>query len=92
MVNLSASCIQCAISANNSKNVIICIKNCIFALLGPPEDTSEFPTVPIHIVTSASQLPPEFLDPPADKLIVIGFDCEGIDLCREGALCVMQVI
>ncbi|XP_074557445.1 uncharacterized protein LOC141813384 [Curcuma longa] len=58
---------------------------------GPPEDTSEFPTVPIHIVTSASQLPPEFLDPPADKLIVIGFDCEGIDLCREGALCVMQV-
>lgn len=47
--------------------------------------------VPIHIVTHASQLPPEFLNPSPDKKLVIGFDCEGVDLCRNGTLCIMQV-
>ncbi|XP_065019581.1 uncharacterized protein LOC135645278 isoform X2 [Musa acuminata AAA Group] len=56
-----------------------------------PDSKSEFPVVPIHIVTHASQLPPEFIDPPVDRQVVIGFDCEGIDLCRHGALCVMQL-
>lgn len=48
-------------------------------------------TLPIHIVTHASQLPPEFLHPSPDKKLVIGFDCEGIDLCRNGTLCIMQL-
>ncbi|XP_071695995.1 uncharacterized protein [Rutidosis leptorrhynchoides] len=47
--------------------------------------------VPIHIVTHASQLPPEFLQPSPDKKLVIGFDCEGVDLCRNGTLCIMQL-
>jgi len=47
--------------------------------------------VPVHIVTHASQLPPEFLHPSADKKLVIGFDCEGVDLCRNGTLCIMQL-
>ncbi|KAJ9549859.1 hypothetical protein OSB04_022402 [Centaurea solstitialis] len=47
--------------------------------------------VPIHIVTKASQLPPEFLEPSPDKKLVIGFDCEGVDLCRNGTLCIMQL-
>ncbi|KAK9099241.1 hypothetical protein Syun_026286 [Stephania yunnanensis] len=34
--------------------------------------------VPIHIVTSASQLPSEFLEPSPGKQLIIGFDCEGI--------------
>nr|GEY60570.1 3'-5' exonuclease domain-containing protein [Tanacetum cinerariifolium] len=46
--------------------------------------------VPVHVVTHASQLPPEFLHPSADKKLVIGFDCEGVDLCRNGSLCIMQ--
>ncbi|KAL3818979.1 hypothetical protein ACJIZ3_004884 [Penstemon smallii] len=48
-------------------------------------------TVPIHIVTQASQLPAEFLQPSCEKQLVIGFDCEGADLCRKGALCIMQL-
>ncbi|URE31101.1 hypothetical protein MUK42_17609 [Musa troglodytarum] len=60
-------------------------------LLCPSDSKSEFPVVPIRIVTHASQLPPEFIDPPVDRQVVIGFDCEGIDLCRHGALCVMQL-
>ncbi|WOL03020.1 hypothetical protein Cni_G11740 [Canna indica] len=55
------------------------------------DSKSGFPVVPIHIVSSVSQLPPEFLDPPSDRQVVVGFDCEGIDLCRQGALCVMQI-
>ncbi|KAJ0431945.1 putative 3'-5' exonuclease domain, K domain, ribonuclease H-like superfamily [Helianthus annuus] len=47
--------------------------------------------VPVHIVTHASQLPPEFLKPSPDKKLVIGFDCEGVDLCRNGTLCIMQL-
>lgn len=56
-----------------------------------PDDTDQSSLVPIHIVDDASQLPYEFLNPSADKKLVIGFDCEGVDLCRNGALCVMQV-
>lgn len=48
-------------------------------------------TVPIHIVTNASQLPLEFLQPSSEKQLVIGFDCEGVDLCRIGTLCIMQL-
>ncbi|KAK9131114.1 hypothetical protein Sjap_011601 [Stephania japonica] len=47
--------------------------------------------VPIHVVTSASQLPSEFLDPSPVKQLIIGFDCEGVDLCRHGTLCIMQI-
>ncbi|GAB2274744.1 hypothetical protein Dimus_009517 [Dionaea muscipula] len=47
--------------------------------------------VPIHIVTSASELPVEFLEPSAQSQLVIGFDCEGVDLCRDGTLCIMQL-
>ncbi|KAL2963738.1 hypothetical protein AAZX31_17G217900 [Glycine max] len=47
--------------------------------------------VPIHIVTAASQLPVEFLEPSPQSKLVIGFDCEGVDLCRKGTLCVMQL-
>ncbi|KAJ7966466.1 3'-5' exonuclease domain [Quillaja saponaria] len=46
---------------------------------------------PIHIVTHASQLPAEFLDPSPEKQLVVGFDCEGVDLCRSGTLCIMQL-
>ncbi|KAJ6862680.1 piRNA biogenesis protein EXD1-like isoform X2 [Populus alba x Populus x berolinensis] len=47
--------------------------------------------VPIHVVTEPSQLPAEFLNPSAAKQLIIGFDCEGVDLCRHGTLCVMQL-
>lgn len=47
--------------------------------------------VPIHIVTAATQLPVEFLEPSPQSKLVIGFDCEGVDLCRKGTLCVMQL-
>lgn len=55
------------------------------------DDDAQFLLVPIHIVTHASQLPPEFLNPSVDGQLVIGLDCEGVDLCRNGALCVMQL-
>lgn len=48
--------------------------------------------VPIHTVTHASQLPADFLEPSIERQLVIGFDCEGIDLCRSGTLCIMQVV
>ena len=48
--------------------------------------------VPIYIVTNASQLPKEFLFPSGAKQLVVGFDCEGIDLGRYGTLCIMQVM
>lgn len=54
-------------------------------------NNADFSSVPIHIVSNASELPEEFLVPSAEKQLVIGFDCEGIDLCRQGALCVMQL-
>ncbi|KAF9681059.1 hypothetical protein SADUNF_Sadunf06G0186200 [Salix dunnii] len=47
--------------------------------------------VPIHVVTEPSQLPVEFLNPSAAKQLIIGFDCEGVNLCRHGALCIMQL-
>ncbi|KAJ4958050.1 hypothetical protein NE237_025161 [Protea cynaroides] len=50
-----------------------------------------FSPVPIHIVTHSSQLPVEFLEPSPDRQLVIGFDCEGVDLCRYGTLCIMQL-
>ncbi|XP_004498930.1 uncharacterized protein [Cicer arietinum] len=49
------------------------------------------PRVPIHVVTKASQLPVEFLEPSPQSKIVIGFDCEAVDLCRYGTLCIMQL-
>ncbi|KAG0485071.1 hypothetical protein HPP92_009150 [Vanilla planifolia] len=54
-------------------------------------ETSENATDPVHIVLHPSQLPSEFLHPSSEKQLVIGFDCEGIDLCEKGALCVMQL-
>ncbi|XVF35377.1 hypothetical protein REPUB_Repub18cG0140400 [Reevesia pubescens] len=51
----------------------------------------EAPPVPIHIVTDVSQLPLEFLNPSPERQLVIGFDCEGVDLCRHGTLCIMQL-
>ncbi|XVE88767.1 hypothetical protein DITRI_Ditri19aG0095300 [Diplodiscus trichospermus] len=47
--------------------------------------------VPIHIVTHASQLPEEFLFPSPKSHLIVGFDCEGVHLCRYGALCIMQL-
>ncbi|KAK8971071.1 hypothetical protein KSP40_PGU011892 [Platanthera guangdongensis] len=59
---------------------------------GVPENvTSGDVTAPIHIVTNVSELPPEFLNPSADNQLIIGLDCEGIDLCEKGALCVIQI-
>ncbi|CAL0323706.1 unnamed protein product [Lupinus luteus] len=55
------------------------------------DDESRSTVVPIHIVTNASQLPIEFLEPSPQSQIAIGFDCEGVDLCRNGSLCIMQL-
>ncbi|KAL7159248.1 hypothetical protein ABFS83_01G015300 [Erythranthe nasuta] len=57
----------------------------------PIENEECLSTVPIHVVTHASQLPAEFLQPSHEKQLVIGFDCEGVDLCRHGTLCIMQL-
>lgn len=57
----------------------------------PLFNNGSFSPVPIHIVTYAGQLPSEFLEPSPDRQLVIGLDCEGVDLCRTGALCIMQV-
>ncbi|EYU20386.1 hypothetical protein ABFS82_01G016000 [Erythranthe guttata] len=57
----------------------------------PVENEECLSTVPIHVVTHASQLPAEFLQPSHEKQLVIGFDCEGVDLCRHGTLCIMQL-
>ncbi|KAG9145598.1 hypothetical protein Leryth_021546 [Lithospermum erythrorhizon] len=58
-------------------------------VLGECEDI--LPPVPIHIVTQPNQLPVEFLEPTPLTKIIIGFDCEGVDLCRHGTLCIMQL-
>ncbi|KAA8525189.1 hypothetical protein F0562_006947 [Nyssa sinensis] len=59
---------------------------------GKPLDyEADMSLVPIHIVTHASQLPTEFLEPSPNGQLVIGFDCEGVDLCRHGTLCIMQL-
>jgi hypothetical protein len=62
-------------------------------LLGdkPLDHEAHLTLVPIHVVTHASQLPTEFLEPSIESKLVIGFDCEGVDLCRHGTLCIMQV-
>ncbi|KAF7022655.1 hypothetical protein CFC21_035334 [Triticum aestivum] len=57
----------------------------------PAGNNAELPSLPFHVVTKPSQLPVEFLEPSAAKKLVIGFDCEGVDLCRHGALCIMQI-
>ncbi|KAL6960091.1 hypothetical protein U1Q18_049395 [Sarracenia purpurea var. burkii] len=56
-----------------------------------PDHEAHLSLVPIHIVTNASQLPVEFLYPSSERQLVIGFDCEGVDLCRYGTLCIMQL-
>ena len=56
-----------------------------------PKHEAHLSVVPIHIVTHRTQLPVEFLEPSSEIQLVIGFDCEGVDLCRHGTLCVMQV-
>uniref|UniRef100_A0A7N0V588 3'-5' exonuclease domain-containing protein n=1 Tax=Kalanchoe fedtschenkoi TaxID=63787 RepID=A0A7N0V588_KALFE len=57
----------------------------------PEDDINKSVPKPIHAVVDASQLPIEFLEPSPDKRLVIGFDCEGVDLCRHGTLCIMQL-
>lgn len=59
--------------------------------LGKKVLEEEEPRVPIHVVTKASQLPVDFLEPSPQSKIVIGFDCEAVDLCRYGKLCIIQV-
>lgn len=56
-----------------------------------PDHDAQLSLVPIHIVTDPSQLPTEFLQPSSEKQLIIGFDCEGVDLCRYGTLCIMQL-
>ncbi|KAJ3701946.1 hypothetical protein LUZ61_005651 [Rhynchospora tenuis] len=55
------------------------------------ENNADFTSVPIHIITEPAQLPIEFLEPSPQKQLVIGLDCEGVDLCRNGTLCIMQL-
>jgi len=57
----------------------------------PAGNNVELPPLPFHVVTKPGQLPVEFLEPSAANKLVIGFDCEGVDLCRHGALCIMQI-
>ncbi|XP_056161758.1 uncharacterized protein LOC130135917 [Syzygium oleosum] len=57
----------------------------------PVEDGAQLSSVPIHIVSCATQLPAEFLEPSSDRQLVIGFDCEGVDLCCYGRLCIMEL-
>uniref|UniRef100_A0A0D9V238 3'-5' exonuclease domain-containing protein n=1 Tax=Leersia perrieri TaxID=77586 RepID=A0A0D9V238_9ORYZ len=51
----------------------------------------ELQSLPVRVITEPGQLPVEFLEPSAAQKLVIGFDCEGVDLCRHGALCIMQL-
>ncbi|XP_019244071.1 PREDICTED: uncharacterized protein LOC109223996 isoform X2 [Nicotiana attenuata] len=48
--------------------------------------------VPIFIVTHESQLPATFLNPSPKNELVVGLDCEGVDLCRYGTLCIVQAL
>ncbi|KAK9280906.1 hypothetical protein L1049_003797 [Liquidambar formosana] len=56
-----------------------------------PDHEALLSLVPIHVVTHSSQLPKEFLFPSLERQLIIGFDCEGVDLCRYGTLCIMQL-
>lgn len=67
------------------------IGSLILSGVSSSENKADFTLVPIHIVTEPSQLPIEFLEPSPEKQLVVGFDCEGVDLCRNGRLCIMQV-
>ncbi|KAF5748290.1 hypothetical protein HS088_TW04G00242 [Tripterygium wilfordii] len=58
---------------------------------GPLDLEPSLSLVPVHVVTDASELPVEFLNPSPEKPLIIGFDCEGVDLCRYGTLCIMQL-
>lgn len=55
------------------------------------ETDPQAPAVSIHIVTETSQLPKCFLEPSSEQQLVVGFDCEGVDLARHGQLCIMQL-
>ncbi|PKA63462.1 hypothetical protein AXF42_Ash005357 [Apostasia shenzhenica] len=57
-----------------------------------PDENSEGPLAPIHVVKHASELPSGFLNPSFGSPLVIGLDCEGIELCRHGAICVIQLL
>ena len=49
--------------------------------------------VPIHIISAPEELPPCLRGdsmPPKEPMVV-GFDCEGVDLGSVGQLCIMQV-
>ncbi|KAI3698443.1 hypothetical protein L2E82_41992 [Cichorium intybus] len=87
-------------SKDRRGRILICVDGSIIVMassLSPSSSLTNIPTdpggeaVPVHIVTQASQLPSEFLQPSPDKKLVIGFDCEGVDLCRNGTLCIMQL-
>ncbi|CAM8949556.1 unnamed protein product [Rhodiola kirilowii] len=60
----------------------------------PPEDDlameRSYPK-PIYTVVDASQLPIDFLAPSPYKRMVVGFDCEGVELCRFGPITLMQL-
>ncbi|KAH0687662.1 hypothetical protein KY290_020202 [Solanum tuberosum] len=47
--------------------------------------------VPIYIISHESQLPATFLNPSPKNEMVVGLDCEGVDLCRYGTLCIVQL-
>lgn len=57
----------------------------------PVKNEALLELLPVHVVTKASQLPIDFLEPSPQTKLVIGFDCEGVDLCRYGTLCIMQL-
>ncbi|CAI9275044.1 unnamed protein product [Lactuca saligna] len=87
-------------SKDRRGRILICVDGSIIAMassLSPSTSLTNIPSdpggeaVPVHIVTNASQLPSEFLQPSPDNKLVIGFDCEGVDLCRNGTLCIMQL-
>lgn len=71
---------------------LIALSRVLYVAGGKPLDHEAQPSlVPIHVVTEPSQLPVEFLNPSPGKQLIIGFDCEGVDLCRHGSLCIMQL-
>ncbi|WCJ29556.1 hypothetical protein M5689_011182 [Euphorbia peplus] len=59
--------------------------------LSDQEAVTLLPAIPVHVVTHSSQLPHHFLNPSPHTPLIIAFDCEGVDLCRHGTLCIMQI-
>lgn len=57
----------------------------------PEDDVDRSVPKPIYIVVEVSQLPVDFLQPTPENKLVIGFDCEGVELSRYGRLCLMQL-